>query len=129
VASAIAPRSADGDRWGEPVVAAGAIVIAVMVSTSPEDSGPVMTAASFLATTADSSRVVDSGVVDLAISPDGTTLVYSAGGPYGRHDVQLVRRSVDNLHAMPIEGAAKGFNRSSRLTASGLATRPIRNMR
>jgi len=91
------------------VVAAAAIAGVVMVSVSPLDSGSTTTAARFLATTSDSLPIVGSGEVDLAISPDGTTLVYSGGGPYGVNDVQLVRRSVDDLHAMPIEGGGEGW--------------------
>ena len=101
-----APSSDRAVPWR--LIALGVGVVAALASglgfaaarmMAGDDTPPVVTR--FVVTTPEDHRLAGSGFTVVALSPDGSTLVYAGQSTRG---VQLYRRKLDELEATPIAG-------------------------
>lgn len=96
--------------WGVAVAAiAAAVIVAIPSDVTPSSS---TLPARFFLTAADSPRLMqDSGYVDLAISPDGTVVLYASGGALldDSQPTRLVSRRIDTLEAAIVPGPQNAY--------------------
>jgi len=109
--------------WQRPIsvalllVATGAVVaLAVWASTRP---GPPELMRFSVTTPASAPLDLGGPRPDIAVSPDGTQIVYTASTPDGSGS-QLYLRTVDHRESVPLQGGENGVHPFFRRTASGL---------
>jgi serine/threonine-protein kinase len=101
VASAVQPVQ---QRWGMTVglVVLGAVTAGLVVWFLVQPSPPAQTLNKFVITPSPPARLANNAASDVAISPEGRHLVYSASGEDGIN--QLYLRSLDEFVDSPIPG-------------------------
>jgi serine/threonine-protein kinase len=99
-------RLRDPFALGPSVVAVAAIVAAILFARRPEAAAPVPPIRFVMAAT-DSTQPIDNYPWPAAISPDGSTVVYSVAQGVGGSMLYALR--TDQLVARPIPGTAGGY--------------------
>jgi len=108
-----APQASTGPVWRRPVFLSGASLLLgaalgfaagrALATNAPTNA--VVTR--FVVVTPTDHRLDASGLIALAISPDGSTIVYGGRSPRG---LQLYRRRLDELVPTPLPGSEGGSN-------------------
>ena len=104
------PASTRWVTWGALGLAAAATIAAVAIALWPRPAAPAAPVARFAIAMPGSAQLTLSRR-SLAVSPDGTRIVFVADG-------QLYLRSLGDLESRPIPGASRAFIQRSRPTAS-----------